>query len=130
MSAPSPRPSAFLGIGNDLLGELRVAFCALAVNIVKNDWFSETWSFCKPHISRYHAFEDLCAKETAQISGNLAGKSRPLVVHCKQDTFDFEAWIEGAPDAHQCIQEFGVACERHVPTLYGHQHVIARHKRI
>src|SRR5216684_1769809 len=93
MSAPSPRPSAFLGIGNDLLGELRVAFSALTANIVKNDWFSETWCFCKPYISRYHAFEDLCAKETAQIGGNLAGKSRPLIVHCKQNAFDFEAWI-------------------------------------
>src|SRR5260370_6476534 len=93
MIAPSPRPSAFLGIGNDLLGELRVAFCALTVNIVKNDWISETWCFCKPHISPHHAFEDLRAKETAQISGNLAGKSRPLVVHCKQNAFDFEPWV-------------------------------------
>ena len=50
MSAPSPRPSAFLGIGNDLLGELRVTFCALAVNIVKNNRFAEAPSFGKPII--------------------------------------------------------------------------------
>src|ERR1700682_1667620 len=101
MSAPSPRPSAFLGIGNDLLGELRVAFCALAVNIVKNDRFTETWRFRKSHIPRNHALKDLGSKKTAQISGNLAGKTRPLIVHRQQDTFDFEAWIQGAPDAHQ-----------------------------
>src|SRR5260370_28149116 len=122
MSAPSPRPSAFLGIGNDLLGELRVAFSALAVNIVKNDWFSDTWCFCKPHISRYHALEDLRAKETAQISGNLAGKSRPLIVHGEQNTLDFAAWIEGSPDAHQGIQQFGDALKRQAVTLDTNQH--------
>src|SRR5216684_4221444 len=93
MSAPSPRPSAFLGIGNDLLGELRVTFSALTVNVVKNDRFSETGCFCKPHIARNHAFEYLGSKETAQIGGNLPGKGRPLIVHGEQDSFDLEAWI-------------------------------------
>src|SRR6202795_170917 len=65
MSAPSPRPSAFLGIGNDLLGELRVAFRPFAVNVVKNDRFTETWCLRKPHIARNHALEDLRSKETA-----------------------------------------------------------------
>src|SRR5467141_1170425 len=93
MSAPSPRPSAFLGIGNDLLGELRVAFSALAVNVVKNDRFSETGCFCKAHIARNHAFEYLRSEETAQIRGNLPGKGGPLIVHGEQDSFDFKAWI-------------------------------------
>src|ERR1700730_13395377 len=81
MSAPSPRPSAFLGIGNDLLGELRIAFCALAVNIVKNDWFTETWCFGQAHVAWNHTLKNLCSKETAQIRGHLPGKRGPLVVH-------------------------------------------------
>src|SRR5712692_2626361 len=93
MSAPSPRPSAFLGIGNDLLGELCIAFCALAVNVVKNNRFTETWCFCKPHIPRNHAFEYLSSKETAQIRGNLAGKRGALIIHRKQNAFDFEVRI-------------------------------------
>src|ERR1700674_2783217 len=74
MSAPSPRPSAFLGIGNNLLGELRVAFCALAMNVIENYRLTETWRFRKSHISRNHALKDLCSEETAQISRNLTGK--------------------------------------------------------
>src|SRR6266852_1791867 len=35
-----PRPSAFLVIGNDLLGKLDVALGSSAVYIVENDWFS------------------------------------------------------------------------------------------
>src|SRR2546430_14867465 len=93
MSAPSPRPSAFLGIGNDLLGELCIAFCALAVNIVKNDRFAETWRFREPHVARNHAFEDLRSKEAAQIRCYLARERSPLVIHGKQDSFDFEAGI-------------------------------------
>src|SRR5260370_32836739 len=94
MSAPRPRPSAFLGIGNHLLGELRVALGPLTVNVIKNDGFPETWCFRKTHIPRNYALKDLCTEETAQIRGNLAGKRRPLIIHRKQDAFDFEAWIQ------------------------------------
>src|SRR5258707_10635127 len=73
MSAPSPRPSAFLGIGDDLLGELRVAFCALAVNVIKNNRFAKTWRFREADIARNHALKDLCSEEAAQIRGNLTG---------------------------------------------------------
>src|SRR5438876_8400480 len=117
MSAPSPRPSAFLGIGNELLGELRIAFCALAVNIVENNRLAETWRFREPHIARNHAFEDLRSKEAAQIRCYLARERSPLVIHGKQDSFDFEAGIERAPDAHQGIQQLGNALQCKVFTL-------------
>src|SRR3989442_12582655 len=130
MSAPSPRPSAFLGICDDLLGELRVSFSALTVNVGKNDRFTETRCFRKPHIARNHAFEYLRSKETAQIRGNLAGKRRPLIEHGEQDSFDFEAWIQRAPDAHQGIQQFGNALQRQVLALYGNQHRIGGYQGI
>src|SRR5260370_21579082 len=98
MSAPSPRPNAFLGIGNDLLGELRVAICALAVNVVKNDWLTETWWFRKADIARNHTLKDVCSRETAQIRGYLPGKGRPLIVHLKQNPFYFVACVVGPPD--------------------------------
>src|SRR5260370_26839562 len=107
MSAPSPRPNAFLGIGNDLLGELGVTFCALAVNVVKNDWLTETWCFRKTYIARNPTLKDLSSKETAQIRVYLPGKRRPLIVHRKQASFDFSARIQGPPDTHQRIQQFG-----------------------
>src|SRR5437016_942612 len=104
MSAPSPRPSAFLGIGNDLLGELRVAFCALAMNVVKNDRLTKTWRFRKSHISRNHALKDLCSEKTPQVRRYLPGKGCSFIIHRQQDTFDLEAGIQGAPDAHQRVQ--------------------------
>src|SRR5579885_3133585 len=81
ISAPSPRPSAFLGISDNLLGELRVALRALAVKIVENDWFSETWCFREAHVARNQALEDLRAEKTTQIGGNLARKRSPLIKH-------------------------------------------------
>src|SRR5438552_8936238 len=68
MSAPSPRPNAFLGIGNDLLGELRVAFSSLALDVVINNRFPGTWCFCQAYIPRNHALKDLCSEKAAQIS--------------------------------------------------------------
>src|SRR5713101_2503353 len=81
MSAPSPRPSAFLGIGNHLLGELRIALGPFTMNVVKNDRFPETWCFREAHIARNHALKHLCSEEAAQICGNLTGKRRPLIIH-------------------------------------------------
>src|SRR5439155_9136521 len=83
MSAPSPRPSAFLGIGNDLPGEMHVALCPLAMNIVIDDWFSKTWRFGKPHIARNNTLENLRSKETAQIRGYLLRKRGAVVIHRK-----------------------------------------------
>src|ERR1700716_2025135 len=99
MSAPSPRPSAFLGIGNNLLGELRVAFRPFAVNVVKKDWFPETGRFRKANIARNHTVKNLRSEKTAQIRGNLPRKRRPLVIHREQDPLDFQAWIERSPNA-------------------------------
>src|SRR6267378_2582407 len=93
MSAPSPRPSAFLGIGDNLLGELRVAFRPFAVNVVKNDWFPETGRFCQANIARNDALKDLRTKKTAQIRGNLPRKRGPLVIHGEQDTLDLKTWV-------------------------------------
>src|SRR5216684_4421774 len=104
MSAPSPRPSAFRGIGNDLLGELRVALCALTMNIVENDRFPKTWRFRQAHIARNHALKDLRPKECAQIGGDLPGKRRSLVVHRQEDSLNLQVWIQRAADTHQGIQ--------------------------
>src|SRR5262249_31169651 len=93
MSAPSPRPNAFLGIVNDLLGELAIGLCALAMYIIENNRFTETRRLCEPHVPRNHATEDLSPEKTAQIGGNLAGQGCTLVVHRQQDAFYLEAGI-------------------------------------
>src|SRR5271165_722975 len=71
MSAPSPRPSAFLGIGNYLLGQLCVSLSALAMDIVENNRLTKTWRFRQPHIARNQTLEHLRSKETTQIRGYL-----------------------------------------------------------
>src|ERR1700736_2084665 len=100
MSAPSPRPSAFLGIGNYLLGELRIALGPLTVYIIENNRFTETWSFSKPNIPRNDTLKNLRSKEAAQIRSDLARKCRSFIVHREQDSFDFQAGIQSTPNPH------------------------------
>src|SRR5579863_10427401 len=104
MSAPSPRPKAFLGIGNYLLGELRVALGPLAVYVIENNRLTETWRLGKAHVARNDTLKDLSAEETTQIGGYLARKRGALVVHREQNTFNFEAGIEGAANPHQRVE--------------------------
>src|SRR5208337_64921 len=65
MSAPSPRPNAFLGIADNLLGELCVALSALTVYIIENNRLTKTRCFGKANVARDQALEDLSAEETA-----------------------------------------------------------------
>src|SRR5580658_7520967 len=71
ISAPSPLPSAFRVIGNDLLGELRIALSPFAMNIVENNWFPEAGCLGKAHVARNHTLKYLRPEETAQIGGYL-----------------------------------------------------------
>src|SRR5205823_7911412 len=79
MSAPSPRPSAFLAIGDHLLGKMRVALCPFAVYVIKNNRLAETGRFRQANIAWNHALEDLATKKRAQVVGYLARKGCPLV---------------------------------------------------
>src|SRR5436309_12861929 len=71
MSAPSPRPSAFLAILDHLFCKMRVALCPSAVGVVKNDGFAETGCFCQSNIARNDALEKLLPKEGAQVIRHL-----------------------------------------------------------
>src|SRR6267378_2575774 len=122
MSAPSPRPSAFLGIGNYLLGELRVPFRPFAMNVIKNNRFPETGCFGQANIARNYALKDLRSKEAAQIRGNLPRKRRSLIIHCEQNPLDFKTWVQCPPDAHQRIQQLGNAFQGQVLALNRHEH--------
>src|SRR5271154_2986088 len=59
MSAPSPRPSAFLDIVDYLLGKLRIPLSPLAVDVVENNRLTKTRCFCQPYIPRNHALKHL-----------------------------------------------------------------------
>src|SRR5277367_3809341 len=64
MSAPSPRPSAFLSISDYLLGQLRVPLSSPAMDIIENNRLTKTWRFRKTHIPRDHALKYLGTKKT------------------------------------------------------------------
>src|SRR5215467_13643619 len=72
MSAPSPRPSAFLAIMDHLFRKMRVALCAFAAGVVKNDGLSETRRFGQANVARNDALENLVAEERAQVVRYLA----------------------------------------------------------
>src|SRR6202022_793924 len=71
MSAPSPRPSAFLGISDDLLGELYIAFRPLAVYVIQNNRLTEARRFREPYIARNDALENLRPEEAPQVGRDL-----------------------------------------------------------
>src|SRR6266446_6415621 len=129
MSAPSPRPSAFLGIGNYLLGELRVAFRPLAMNVIKNNRLPEAGSFRQANVARNHTVKDLGTKKTAQIRGNLPRKRRSFIIHCEENSLDFETRVQCPPDAHQRIQQLGNAFQCQGFALNRHQHCAGSDER-
>src|SRR6266705_1336819 len=71
MSAPRPRPSAFLAIRNHLFRKMDVALCAFSVDVVKNDGFAKTGRLREAHVARNDALEDLSAEERVQVAGYL-----------------------------------------------------------
>src|SRR5437879_3939070 len=121
MSAPSPRPSAFLAIGDHLLGKMRVALCPFAVYIVKNNRLAETGRFRQANIAWDYALEDLAAKERAQVVGYLARERGALVIHGQQNALDFQVGIQRASDAHQRIEQLGYTFQSQVFALDGHE---------
>src|SRR6266481_4103916 len=130
MSAPSPRPKAFLGIGNYLLCKLDVSFCALTVHIIENNRFTKARCFRKPHIAGNQALKDLSSKKTAQVGSHLPGKAGPLVVHRQKDAFNLEARIQCAPNAHQCVQEFRDTLQGKILALDRDQDSIGGNERV
>src|ERR1041385_7412501 len=59
ISAPSPRPSAFLGICDYLLSELCVALSPFAVYVIENNRLTKTGRLCETYVPRNDALEDL-----------------------------------------------------------------------
>src|SRR5258708_25173694 len=104
MSAPSPRPKAFLGIDNYLLGELRVTLGPFTVYIIENNGLTEAWRLGQSYVTRNHTLKNLRTEKASQICGYLAGQGCSLIVHCEQNTFDFQTWIQSTADSHQRIQ--------------------------
>src|SRR5215468_4129616 len=130
MSAPSPRPKAFLGIVDDLLGELAISLCALAVNVVKNDRLAKAGCLRETHVAWDYALEDLRTKEAAEIRGNLARERCALVIHGEQNAFDFEGRVQRSANAHKGIEKLGYTFERQILTLYWDQNRIGGNERI
>src|SRR6516162_10819870 len=104
MSAPSPRPKAFLGIGDYLLGELCVPLSTLTVYVIENNRFTKTRRLRKPYIARDDTLKHLAAKKTSQIGGNLTRKTGSFVIHRQQNALDLKTGVQGTPNTHEGIQ--------------------------
>src|SRR5271169_2089994 len=107
MSAPSPRPSAFLDIVDYLLGKLRIPLSSLAMDVVENNRFTKTWCLREPYIPRNHALKHLIPKETAKIGRHLLRQGRSLVIHGQQYSFDFQLRVQRPANTHQRIEQLG-----------------------
>src|ERR1700722_1902519 len=105
MSAPSPLPSAFLVIEDDLLSKICVSLGPFAMNVVKDDGLAETRGLSQPNILRNQRLEDLRAEKAAQVGGDLTRERSSLVVHREKDAFDLELWIERPANTHERIEQ-------------------------
>src|SRR5271157_5162540 len=130
MSAPSPRPSAFLGIGNHLLRKLCICLRTSTMYVIENNRFTETWSLCQANVSRYHGLKYLFSEEAPQVVGYLPRERGSLIIHRQDDPLDLERWIQVPPNAHQGVEEFGDTLERQVLTLNRNQHRIRGDQRV
>src|SRR5271170_3116748 len=69
--ALNPLPNAFLGISDNLLGKLNVAFCAFTMYVVEHYRHPVARRFRKANISGNYGFENLCAEKAAKVCGYL-----------------------------------------------------------
>src|SRR5271157_2131613 len=67
ISAPSPFPKAFLGMGRYLLGKLDVGFGPSTTNVVDNDGLPVARCLRQSYIARNHGRKDLRTEETPQV---------------------------------------------------------------
>ena len=65
MSAPSPRPNAFLVISNYLLRKLCIALGTFTMDVIENNRLTETWCFRQTNVPRDQALEYLATKEAS-----------------------------------------------------------------
>src|SRR5205085_3214324 len=104
ISAPSPRPSAFLAIRYHLFRKMNVAFRPPAGGVIKNDGLAETRRLRQTDVARNDALEDLRAEERAQIIGDLTRQRGALVIHRQENALDLEVRIQGTSNTHQRVQ--------------------------
>src|SRR6201999_149883 len=79
ISALSPLPNAFLGICDNLLGKLDIAFGALTMYVVEHYRHAVAGRFSQADIARNDGLKDLRTKKAAKIRGNLTGKRSAVV---------------------------------------------------
>src|SRR5579862_7669290 len=109
MSAPSPRPSAFLAISDDLLCKLYVSLGTFTMYVVEQNGLPVTRRFSQPYISGNDALENLGAEKAPQVSSDLTRERRPFVIHCENDALDSQSGVERPADSHQRVQKLGNA---------------------
>src|SRR5260370_39538090 len=67
MSAPSPRPNAFLGIAEHLLSNMLIAFPPAAVCVIENNRLTTTRCLRSPHVPRNHRIKHLLPQNATQF---------------------------------------------------------------
>src|SRR5271156_6215160 len=80
ISALNPLPNAFLGISDNLLSKLNIAFSAFTMYVVEHYRQPVTRRLCQAYVSRNNRFESLRAEETAKIGGYLLRQRGAVVI--------------------------------------------------
>src|SRR5208337_4962048 len=100
----SPRPNAFLVMVDDLLCQVKITGGSLAIGVVEENRFAETWRFGQANIARYHSGENLVTEKIPQIVANLVREIGALVEHGEEDSFNRQVPVVEAPNADQRVE--------------------------
>ena len=92
-------------IGEYLLGQLDIAFCALRADVIGQNRLAVAWGFGQPDVPRDHGSEDFAFEEVSQVLRDLAGQGCTVIKHSQQDTFDFEFVMERIADAVDRVEK-------------------------
>jgi hypothetical protein len=98
--------------------------------VVKHYGHPVARSFRQPHVSRYDALKYLRSEEAPQVSRNLLGKRRSIIVHRKKNSLDPQCRVNRSAQAHERIEQLGYAFQRQVLALNRDKNRVAGGQRV
>src|SRR5688500_12847257 len=111
MSAPRPRPSAFLVMVDDLLRECAVTGCTAGCSIVVHARLSEARSLAEAHVAGNHGAIHAVREKLPGLVGDLLRQVHAGVEHREQDALDAEAGVQVLLDELDRPHELGQTFE-------------------
>ena len=117
-------------LADDLLGKCQVVLAACALCVVEDGRQTVAWTLAEFDISLDDGFEHQFLEMPFHLVIDLVGQTKAAVVHCQQESLDFQMRIEFALDDFDGVEQLADAFEREILALDGDNHGVGCGKRI